>query len=288
MATIPTVVDHVRAPARALQTSTDTFLRWHDAEVASALKSVAAANEQERLLRIDLQNQLRTSEQNLRACEKHLKLLQTSEQKVTRDLQKANADSTRVRQVETEVKTITDALAKIGIRLLKDTEEGEFVWLQLICDLEADVRWAQVQRQYFTEYEHRDGFYPNRLFHDPFGPLTSQRSSRERPLDAIAAIDALLDALNKHIAENYALSVRCDTVENEVAQLKTELEAKNSRIAELEVMVASHRGEESFSAGGVPKVTCIRPSQLMKDPNYSPYLSEASGSSPISTDPFLS
>ncbi|KAJ3994588.1 hypothetical protein F5050DRAFT_1773131 [Lentinula boryana] len=287
MATISTVVDHVSASARALQTSTDTFLRWHDAEVASALEGVAAANQQERLLRIDLQNQLQTSEQNLRACEKHLKLLQKSEQKITCDLQKANADSTRAQQLETEVKTITDALAKIGIRLLKDTE-GEFVWLQLICDLDADVRWAQVQRQYFTEYEHRDGIYPNRPLHGPFGPLTSQRSFRERPLDAIAAIDALLGALNMHITEKYALSVRCDTVENEVAQLKTELEAKNSRIAELEVMVASHRGEESSSAGGVPTVTCIRPSQLMKDSNYSPYLSEASGSSPISMDPFLS
>ncbi|KAJ4489901.1 hypothetical protein J3R30DRAFT_6016 [Lentinula aciculospora] len=282
---ISQIAVHSSAPASSalqgasLKATTEAFLRWRDSEVALALRDMQANNERERSNRIYLQNQLQLSEQNLRACEKHLNWVQKNdhEGKVKFDTTKAKVDLERLQQVEKKMEMITNALKKIGICLCEDT--GAVVCLQLICDVDADLRWVQVLRKYSTEYE-------KRVCHDhPLDELfctpTSQTATHgKQPLDAIAAIDTLLDVYDKQIAEKRILNTRCDKAEGEVAQLNKEIETKDSRIAELEVMVASLKGEEFCSATG----TCINPSQLLKNLNFSPNLSDASSS----TNPFQS
>ncbi|KAJ3905508.1 hypothetical protein F5879DRAFT_736335 [Lentinula edodes] len=271
---IPAIAEHANGPAsvlrlsRTLQTSTEAFLRWHDAEVALALKDIEATREYERFLRVDLQNQLILSEQNLRACERHLELVQ---KKVNPDLRKINMDSARLQQVETDVKSIIDALKRIGIRLCKDT--NDVLWL--VCDVDADARWTQVQQP--SEDNHRSS---QDVLDSPLCSPTSQKATiQKQPLNAIVAIDTLLDAHNKHMAEKRILSARCNTAESVAEQLKKEMEVKDSRIAELEAKIASMWVEEPCSTTGVTNVTCISPSQLFKNPKFSPFLSESSSSS---------
>ncbi|KAJ3811657.1 hypothetical protein F5876DRAFT_75589 [Lentinula aff. lateritia] len=273
---IPAIAEHANGPAsvlrlsRTLQASTEAFIRWRDAEVALALKDMEATREYERLLRIDLQNQLILSEQNLRACERHLELVQ---KKVTPDLRKTNMDSARLQQEETDLKSIIDALKRIGIRLCKDTKEV----LCLVCDVDTDARWTQVQQPNSPEDNHRSS---QDLLNIPLCSPTSQRAMiQKQPLNAIAAIDTLLDAHDKDMAEKRILSARCNTAESVADQLKKEMEVKDSRIAELEAKIASMWVEEPCSTTGVTNVTCISPSQLFENPNFSPFLSESSSSS---------
>ncbi|KAJ3926675.1 MAG: hypothetical protein NXY57DRAFT_705978 [Lentinula lateritia] len=272
----PAIVEHANGPAsvpqfsRALQASTEAFIRWHDAEVALALKDMEATREYERFLRIDLQNQLILSEQNLRACERHLELVQ---KKVNPDLRKTNMDSARLQQVETDVKSIIDAWKRVGIRLCKDTKE--VLWL--VCDVDADARWTHVQQPNSSEDNHRSS---QDVLDGPLCSPTSQKAiGQKQPLNAIVAIDTLLDAHDKHIAEKRILSARCNMAESVAEQLKKEMEVKDRRIAELEAKIASMWAEEPCSTTGVTNVTCISPSQLFENPNFSPFLSESSSSS---------
>ncbi|KAJ3726573.1 hypothetical protein C8R42DRAFT_385170 [Lentinula raphanica] len=263
---------------RALEAGADAILRWRDAEVAFATKEIEIAHAREHAARIELQTKLDLAQESLLMYHEHLESVRQSEAKVTCDLQHASADQNRLGHVETEMKMMTDALEKIGIRLRKDTEDQN-VWLQLICDVDLDGRWSQVQQKVLAASEQY------RLAHG-----IPARDLPPSQMDAIAAIDIVLGAYVKYTSEHATLSARCNNAENELARLKKELEGKETRIAELEQMVAlqGRRDTPPYSAGAVPQMTCISPSQLMKNPAESPYLSETSSDATHDTDSFLS
>lgn len=174
------------------------ILGWGEDEVVSTTSNSNGAQiliyEEEHQLRLDLESRLQASEENLQMCktellasqnrlwayEKHLELVQKHEKKVIGDLEKANGDLARLERVEADMDFVTDALRKVGVRFLGGQGERK-----LVCDKEKDSRWA--------------------LMHDTVSSGQNFTSTMGQPLDAIAAIDTLLDA-HKEIIGNHALN----------------------------------------------------------------------------------
>lgn len=248
------------------------FIRWRDAEVASALENVAPpCFEEDRQVRIDLEKRLQISQNNLQSCEKHLQLVQKNERKVidhcerlSAELEQANADLVSVKQARVDDHFVEDELKKVGVFLLRQNEE--VVWRQLVCDVEKDPRWAQVQQTNSAQYEHR-------VFDNTFH--SGQNSNAKYPLvDAVAAIDTLLDGYCKHTAEKHVWSLRFKALEEELEHSTKDIDIKACKIAELEATIAFLRGEKPTS----DRLMYISPTQLLKDH------SSSSHNSPVHED----
>ncbi|KAF9077421.1 hypothetical protein BDP27DRAFT_1510018 [Rhodocollybia butyracea] len=232
-------------PLPTLQAHAQNFLRWRDDEVAAALKDINLAHQKERRVCVELENQLR-------ACQRHLELVQRNEAKViaefervSADLEQASADLARLSCLEENMKFVVDALNEVGVYMFRNTEE--VAWLRLLCDAAKEPRWAGVQREYSAQHE--------------LPQLDDASSTMNQPLDAVVAIDTLLDVFDKRAQSH-------NQMEKEMAQLRTNLVGKDSRIAELEATVALLRGDVRTENGA--KLMCINPSQLLKDHSARP------------------
>ncbi|KAE9404602.1 hypothetical protein BT96DRAFT_935524 [Gymnopus androsaceus JB14] len=258
-------------PTPAMKAGIQAFLRWRDDEVASALQSVMRTYEEERQIRFDLENRLQNSEMIIRRRESeldhsknNLELLRKNEENIISNFQRLNAELERaeaelvsLKQVRADEEFVADALKKVGVFLLKQTEE--VAWRQLVCDMAKESRWTQVQQAYPAEYE-------GRIFDDAFRS-DQDPNMKIPPLDAITAIDTLLDAYDKHAAEKRTFSARFSALEEELDQAKKDIDVKSSKIAELEATIALLRGEQPSS----DKLIYISPTQLLKDHSSSSY-----------------
>ncbi|KAF9048161.1 hypothetical protein BDP27DRAFT_1434336 [Rhodocollybia butyracea] len=136
-------------------------------------------------------------------------------ERVSADLEQASADLARLSCLEENMKFVVDALNEVGVQR---------------------TSMAGVQREYSAQHE--------------LPQLDDASSTMNQPLDAVVAIDTLLDVFDKRAQSH-------NQMEKEMAQLRTNLVGKDSRIAELEATVALLRGDVRTENGA--KLMCINP-----------------------------